>query len=345
MPDTHDSTSPSGDRQLPPMTGDGSVLVTGGTGSTGRLLLRWLLEEAGVRRVIAFSRDEQKHHDLLQEPEFQHPALHSMVGDIRDGNRLREAMQGISLVLHTAAMKHVPIAEANPSEAYLTNVEGTVNLIRAARDAGVARVVAHSTDKAVEPACTYGATKLMMEKLLIEANQQSGEEGTQFDILRHGNLIGSRGSVIPIFMAQKTAGYLRLTDPEMTRFWITGDELVSAVHRVLIDGRGGEIFVPKLPACRLDTLAEAIAPEADIEVIGARPGEKTHEALTSPAEAARIREFERYLVITPGLAGSRIRSDGDRVSSGFTLTSNSTRLLTCEEMRELLTSESVPPQK
>ena len=130
MPDTDDSTAPSGDRQLPPMTGDGSVLVTGGTGSTGRLLLRWLLEEAGARRVIAFSRDEQKHHDLLQEPEFQHPALHSMVGDIRDGNRLREAMQGISLVLHTAAMKHVPIAEANPSEAYLTNVEGTVNLIR-----------------------------------------------------------------------------------------------------------------------------------------------------------------------------------------------------------------------
>lgn len=316
------------------------MLVTGGTGSTGRLLLRWLLEETGVRRVIAFSRDEQKHHELLQEAEFQHPALHSMVGDIRDSNRLREAMEGISLVLHTAAMKHVPIAEANPSEAYLTNVKGTVNLIRAARDAGVARVVAHSTDKAVEPECTYGATKLMMEKLLIEANQQSGEEGTQFDILRHGNLIGSRGSVIPIFMAQKSCGLLRLTAPEMTRFWITGDELVSAVHRVLIDGHGGEIFVPKLPACRLDTLAEAIAPEADIEVIGARPGEKTHEALTSPAEAPRIREFERYLVITPGLPGSKIRSDGDRVSSGFTLKSNCTRLLTCEEMRELLSSGS-----
>lgn len=343
MPDSHDSTSPTGDRRLPPMTGDGSVLVTGGTGTTGRLLLRWLLNEAGARRVIAFSRDEQKHHDLLQEPEFQHPALHSMVGDIRDGNRLREAMEGISLVLHTAAMKHVPIAEANPSEAYLTNVEGTVNLIRAARDAGVARVVAHSTDKAVEPGCTYGATKLMMEKLLIEADLQSGEEGTRFDILRHGNLIGSRGSVIPIFMAQKTTGQLRLTAPEMTRFWITGDGLVSAVHQVLIDGRGGEIFVPKLPACRLDTLAEAIAPEADIEVIGARPGEKTHEALTSPTEAARIREFERYLVITPAIAGGRIRSDGDRVSSGFTLKSNSTRCLTCDEMRHLLTSEAVGP--
>ena len=333
------STPAAPRRRLPPLAGDGTILVTGGTGTTGRLLLSWLLYEAQATRVIAFSRDEQKHHDLLQDPRFQHPALYSMVGDIRDPRRLREAMEGVSLVLHTAAMKHVPIAEAHPSEAIRTNVEGTENLIRAARDAGVAQVVAHSTDKAVEPSCVYGATKLAMEKLLVAADLESGSDGPRFDILRHGNLIGSRGSVIPMFLEQKKSGRLKVTDPEMTRFWIDHDSLVSAVHQVVIDGRGGEIFVPRSPAARLGTVASAIAPEAVIEVIGIRPGEKMHESLTGPEESSRIRLFEQHLVITPPTTGRHRRHDGSAVAADFRLQSDHGPWLDLPAMQALLNQE------
>jgi UDP-N-acetylglucosamine 4,6-dehydratase len=333
------STPAAPRRRLPPLAGDGTILVTGGTGTTGRLLLSWLLYEAQATRVIAFSRDEQKHHDLLQDPRFQHPALYSMVGDIRDPRRLREAMEGVSLVLHTAAMKHVPIAEAHPSEAIRTNVEGTENLIRAARDAGVAQVVAHSTDKAVEPSCVYGATKLAMEKLLVAADLESGSDGPRFDILRHGNLIGSRGSVIPMFLEQKKSGRLKVTDPEMTRFWIDHDSLVSAVHQVVIDGRGGEIFVPRSPAARLGTVASAIAPEAVIEVIGIRPGEKMHESLTGREESSRIRLFEQHLVITPPTTGRHRRHDGSAVAADFRLQSDHGPWLDLPAMQALLNQE------
>ena len=336
-----DSTPAAPRRRLPPLAGDGTILVTGGTGTTGRLLLSWLLYEAQASRVIAFSRDEQKHHDLLQDPRFQHPALYSMVGDIRDPSRLREAMEGVSLVLHTAAMKHVPIAEAHPSEAIRTNVEGTENLIRAARDAGVARVIAHSTDNAVEPSCVYGATKLAMEKLLVAADLESGPDGPRFDILRHGNLIGSRGSVIPMFREQKKSGRLKVTDPEMTRFWIDPDSLISAVHQVVIDGRGGEIFVPRSPAARLATVAAAIAPEAVIEVIGERPGEKKHESLTGQEESSRIRLFEQHLVIIPPASGHLRRHDGSAVGPDFRLQSDRGPWLDLQAMQALLSSELV----
>ncbi|MEE2882608.1 MAG: polysaccharide biosynthesis protein [Planctomycetota bacterium] len=325
-----------GVRRLPEALAGASVLVTGGTGTTGKLLIQWLLQEAGASRVIAFSRDEQKHHDLIQDPRFQHPALQSMVGDIRDQSRLRHALEGVSLVLHTAAMKHVPIAEANPTEAVRTNIEGTMNLIDASRDAGVSRVIAHSTDKAVEPACIYGATKLVMEKLLIRANAESGASGPRFDIVRHGNLVGSRGSVIPLFEEQMSSGKLTVTDPEMTRFWINGTTLVSIVHRTIVDGRGGEIFVPKLPACRLDTLVKAINQDATIEIIGARPGEKRHEALTAREEACRIREFEEYLVIVPEYSSTSSRTDGTPVTERFQFRSNQAALLDTLEMREFL---------
>lgn len=286
--------------------------------------------------MIAFSRDEQKHHDLKQNPSFQHPALHSMVGDIRDKNRLRQAMNGVSLVLHTAAMKHVPIAEANPSEVVRTNIEGTVNLIEAARDAKVSRVIAHSTDKAVEPACIYGATKLVMEKLLIGANEESGDSNPKFDIVRHGNLLGSRGSVIPLFRKQMESGKLTVTDPEMTRFWINGDSLVSIVHRAIVDGLGGEIFIPKLPSCKLDTLVKAINQNATVEIIGARPGEKLHEALTGREEARRIRQFESHMVIIPESSSCDLRTDGVPVSEDFQFLSDQTPLLNQSEMQELL---------
>lgn len=326
--------------QLPRELQGAPVLVTGGTGSTGKLLIQWLLKEARASRVIAFSRDEQKHHDLLQDPDFQHPALQSMVGDIRDRNRLRQALEGVGLVLHTAAMKHVPIAEDNPSEAVRTNIEGTMNLIDAARDAKVSRVIAHSTDKAVEPACIYGATKLVMEKLLIRANIESDRSGPNFDIVRHGNLVGSRGSVIPLFQKQMKTGKLTVTDPDMTRFWIDGNSLISIVHRTIQDGLGGEIFIPNLPSCNLDTLVKAINRDATVEIIGARQGEKLHEALTAREEAARIRQFENHLVVIPENCSRNVRTDGNPVASDFQYRSDQAPLLDAPEMRRYLQLDS-----
>lgn len=331
-----DPCQEAGKMPLPESLQGASVLVTGGTGTTGKLLVRWLLEQSGASRVIVFSRDEHKHHDILCDPRFQHPALRSMVGDIRDLKRLRHALEGVSLLLHTAAMKHVPIAEANPTEAVRTNIEGTMNIIEAARDAGVSRVIAHSTDKAVQPACIYGATKLVMEKLLIRADAESGTAGPRFDIVRHGNLIGSRGSVIPLFQEQVKSGKLTLTDPEMTRFWIDEETLVSIVYRTLLDGIGGDIFVPRLHSCRLDTLAQAIAQDATIEIIGARPGEKRHESLTAPEEASRIRQFEDHLVITAEHRSGHTDAGGTPVTAGYQFRSDESPLLDAQQMRDLI---------
>jgi len=331
-----DACQEAGKMALPEPLIGASVLVTGGTGTTGKLLVRWLLEQSGASRVIVFSRDEHKHHDMLRDPRFQHPALHSMVGDIRDLRRLRHALEGVSLLLHTAAMKHVSIAEANPTEAVRTNIEGTMNIIEASRDAGVLRVIAHSTDKAVQPACIYGATKLVMEKLLIRADAESGKDGPRFDIVRHGNLIGSRGSVIPLFQEQMKSGRLTLTDPEMTRFWIDDETLVSIIYRAIVDGKGGDIFIPKLPACRLDTLAQAIAQDATIEIIGARPGEKRHEALTDPEEASRIRQFDDYLVITAEHRSHNSHAGGAPVTAGYQFRSDQAPLLEVQQMREII---------
>lgn len=333
-------SGPDQNRRLPENLKGASVLVTGGTGTTGKLLVRWLLEESGASRVIVYSRDEQKHHDLLQDQRFQHPAFRSVVGDIRDLERLRHSLRDVDLVLHTAAMKHVAIAEANPTEAVQTNILGTMNLIEAATSSGVSRVIAHSTDKAVQPACIYGASKLMMEKLLIRANAESGPAGPRFDIVRHGNLVGSRGSVIPLFREQIKSGLLTVTNPAMTRFWINGNELVNIVYRTILEATGGEIFIPKIAACRLDTLVETIAPNTPIKIIGPRPGEKKHEALTSPEEASRIHEFGSYMVVFPENYPEKRGAAPPSLPEGYQYRSDQVPLLDASQMGEYLQENS-----
>ena len=249
-----------------------TVLITGGTGSFGRAFVESALRWGSPKKLIVLSRDEQKHYQM--ERQVQDSRLRFFVGDIRDRDRLRTALRGVDVVVHAAAMKHVPICEYNPIEAVATNVHGARNLIEAAIEQRVDRVIALSTDKAVAPANLYGATKLCMEKLLIAANAYSGDLPTRFAVVRYGNVMGSAGSVIPLFRSQRAAGRLTITDDRMTRFWIEMPEAVALVARGLELMQGGEIFIPKLPTTDIGTLAEAMAPGVPREVVGIRPGEK-----------------------------------------------------------------------
>lgn len=273
-----------------------SVLVTGGAGSFGRAFVGRALASR-ARKVIVFSRDEQKHYELSQR--LADRRLRFFVGDVRDLARLVTALRDVDVVVHAAAMKHVPICEYNPIEAVQTNVNGARNLIEAAMTCGVERVIALSTDKAVCPANLYGATKLCMEKLLIAANAYAGDRWTRFSIVRYGNVMGSAGSVIPLFRAQRQRGQLTITDPRMTRFWIEMPEALGLVLRGLQLMSGGEIFVPKLPTSDIATLAEAIAPGVPRHAVGIRPGEKLHETLISAEEARRASDLGDLLVVWP----------------------------------------------
>ncbi len=313
------------------------VLITGGTGSFGRAFAETLLEHGDPRKVIVFSRDEQKHYNL--ERELRDPRLRFFVGDIRDRDRLRTALRGVDIVVHAAAMKHVPICEYNPLEAVQTNVNGARNLVEAAIDSGVEKVLALSTDKAVAPANLYGATKLCMEKLLIAANAYVGDLPTRFAAVRYGNVMGSAGSVIPLFQAQRARGRLTITDERMTRFWIRMCDAVALVLRGLGLMTGGEIFVPKLPTSDIVTLAEAMAPGVPRETIGIRPGEKLHETLLSAEEARRTRDLGEVMVIWPEFqfhAGA-VRVDGKPVPDGFVYSSDVAQpRLDVDETRRLL---------
>jgi UDP-N-acetylglucosamine 4,6-dehydratase len=275
-----------------------SVLVTGGTGSFGRRLVEVMLRELRPRRLVVFSRDELKQHDM-RAAGFDDPSLRYFIGDVRDRDRLRRALSGVDLVVHAAALKQVPACEYNPFEAVKTNILGAENLIDAAIDAGVARVVALSTDKAVNPVNLYGATKLVAEKLFVQGNAYAGAQGTRFSCVRYGNVVGSRGSVVPVFLAQRAAGRITLTDPRMTRFWITLDQGVRFVIRAAETMHGGEVFVPKIPSMRLTDLAEALAPGAQVDMVGIRPGEKLHESLLGPDEARHAVELDEGYVILP----------------------------------------------
>lgn len=274
-----------------------TVLVTGGTGSFGRAFVEAALRLGAPKKVIVFSRDEQKHYQL--ERQLQDVRLRFFVGDIRDRDRLRTALRGVDTAVHAAAMKHVPICEYNPIEAVATNVHGARNLIEAAIEQRVERVVALSTDKAVAPVNLYGATKLCMEKLLIAANAYVGDLPTRFSVVRYGNVMGSAGSVIPLFRAQRAAGRLTITDDRMTRFWIEMPEAVALVARALELMHGGEIFIPKLPTTDIRTLAEAMAPGVPRDIVGIRPGEKLHETLVSAEEARRTSDLEELMVVWP----------------------------------------------
>ena len=311
-----------------------SVLVTGGTGSFGRAFVQMALKYSDVAKVIVFSRDEQKHYALGQQ--LRDPRLRCFVGDIRDRDRLKSAFRGVDIIVHAAAMKHVPICEYNPLEAIHTNITGAKNLIEMAIECGVGRVVALSTDKAVAPANLYGATKLCMERLLIAANAYSGDLPTRFSVVRYGNVMGSAGSVIPLFEKQRDRGCLTITDKRMTRFWISMNGAIQLVLQALSMMQGGEVFVPKLPTTDIETLAEAIAPGVRREEIGIRPGEKLHETLISPEEATRTVDLGEVLMIQPEFGDAK-PSVGDPVNDDFYYASDREDLrLSLDATRELL---------
>src|SRR5213594_3756361 len=260
-----------------------SVLVTGGTGSFGKKFAEIMLREYQPHRLVILSRDELKQHEM-RESGFNHPSLRYFIGDVRDVDRLKRALAGITIVIHAAALKQVPACEYNPFEAIQTNIMGGRNVIDAAINQGVRRILALSTDKAVNPINLYGATKLCAEKMFVQANAYAGEQNTRFSCARYGNVVGSRGSVIPVFLEQRKRGRVTITDPRMTRFWLTLDHGVRFVVNCIENMHGGEIFVPKIPSMSLLEMAEAVAPGCDIDCIGIRAGEKLHEVLVSEDE-------------------------------------------------------------
>ena len=285
---------------------DKVILITGGTGSFGKKLTETLLERCRPKKIIIFSRDEYKQSEMAKLfPKKMYP-IRFFLGDIRDRSRLARAFSGVDYVVHAAALKQVPALEYNPTEAVKTNVIGADNIVDAAIDAGVKKVVALSTDKAVNPINLYGATKLVAEKIFIAANAYSGEE-IVFSVVRYGNVMGSRGSVIPFFLDLKRRGVKKfpITDERMTRFWITLEEAVDLVIKVLAEAEGGEIFVPKIPSMKITDLAKAVDPNCEIQVTGIRPGEKLHETLISKDESREVKEYDDGYVILPQFLGER----------------------------------------
>jgi len=283
---------------------DKVVLVTGGTGSFGKKFVEIMIDEYHPAKLIIFSRDELKQHEMRQlntaaGNSFNHPSLRYFIGDVRDQQRLLRAMHGVDIVIHAAALKQVPACEYNPMEAIKTNILGSSNVIEAALDAGVKKVMALSTDKAVNPVNLYGATKLAAEKLFIQSNTYAAGSVTRYSCVRYGNVVGSRGSVIPLFLQQRQNGKLTVTDLRMTRFWLTLDQGVRFVIRCSEQMRGGEVFVPKIPSTRIADMARVIAPQAELDVIGIRPGEKLHEVLVHEDEARTTVELEDMFVIMP----------------------------------------------
>ena len=306
-----------------------SVLVTGGTGSFGKRFVKRVLERYKPSRLVVYSRDELKQFMMRQEfPVDQYPNLRFFIGDVRDKERLYRALDGVEIVVHAAALKQVPAAEYNPLEAIKTNIMGAANLIDAAIDRNVQKVLALSTDKAANPVNLYGATKLCSDKLFVAANSYSGLHRTRFSVVRYGNVVGSRGSVIPYFLAQRPTGRLTITDARMTRFLITLDEGVDLVLRSLEWMLGGEIVVPKIPSVKVSDLARVIAPECRQEVIGIRPGEKLHEAMIGEDDARLTLEFKDTFVIQPSHAFWNhqdylsARPDGRPCPEGFSYVSD-----------------------
>jgi UDP-N-acetylglucosamine 4,6-dehydratase len=277
-----------------------SILVTGGTGSFGQKFVDIMMSEYHPQRLIVFSRDELKQHEMRQlYPDSPGSPMRYFIGDVRDKERLTRAFNGVDCVIHAAALKQVPACEYNPFEAVRTNILGSKNVIDASIYQGVQKVVALSTDKAVNPVNLYGATKLCAEKMFVQANSYTRRGGTRFAVVRYGNVVGSRGSVIPLFEKQKANGCITVTDPRMTRFWITLEQGVRFVIRCLLQMVGGEVFVPKIPSMSIMDLADALAPECKHESIGIRPGEKLHELLVSEDEARNAVEFDGMFVIKP----------------------------------------------
>lgn len=283
------------------MFNDKSILITGGTGSFGKRFIQAILDRYKPRRIIVFSRDELKQFEMQQE--LDSPAMRYFLGDVRDGQRLIQAMRGVDFVVHAAALKQVPAAEYNPMECIKTNIHGAENVINAALENNIERVIALSTDKAANPINLYGATKLVSDKLFVAANNIAGGHQTRFAVVRYGNVVGSRGSVIPFFkkLLAEGATELPITDARMTRFWITLQEGVDLVLKSFERMHGGEIFVPKIPSARMTDLAAAMAPDLPIKIIGIRPGEKLHEIMCPADNAHQTLEFTDHYVICPAI--------------------------------------------
>ena len=324
-----------------------AVMITGGTGSFGRMFIKILLARYKPRKVIVFSRDELKQFDMRQT--FDQPCMRYFLGDVRDEYRLTQAMRGVDYVAHAAALKQVPAAEYNPMECIKTNVMGAQNVINAALECKVTKVIALSTDKAANPINLYGATKLASDKLFVAANNLAGDRPTVFSVVRYGNVVGSRGSVAPFFqgLVSKGAKELPVTHPGMTRFWLRLEDGVNFVLASFARMRGGEIFVPKIPSMRIFDLAEAIAPGVPVKITGIRPGEKLHEVMC-PADSYYLTvEFADYYVIKPTIdfgrdMGYEQSLDGEcgrPVAENFEYSSGSNpRFLTVEELREMSSS-------
>ena len=318
---------------------DKTVLVTGGTGSFGKKFIRIMLDEYHPKKIIIFSRDELKQHEM-RIAGYDDPSLRYFIGDIRDRERLVRAMHGVDIVVHAAALKQVPACEYNPMEAIKTNIMGTSNVVEAALDAGVQKVLALSTDKAVNPVNLYGATKLAAEILVVQSIAYARGRATRYACVRYGNVVGSRGSVVPLFIRQRERGKLTLTDDRMTRFWLSLEQGVHFVISCIEQMEGGEVFVPKIPSTKVIDLAKAIAPEAEIEIIGIRPGEKLHEVLISEDEARAAVELETMFVVQPAEAfwfGYQWRTRGKPLPDGFRYASNTnTEWLSVEEIKKIV---------
>lgn len=314
------------------------ILITGGTGSFGKKFTEIALREHDPKVIRIFSRGELLQMQMRQQFNDD-PRLRFLIGDVRDRDRLYRAMNGVDIVVHAAALKQVPTCEYNPIEAVKTNIDGAVNVIDAAIDNEVKKVVAISTDKAVYPVNLYGATKLVAEKLFVQGNAYTGKHRTRFSVVRYGNVVGSRGSVIPLFLEQRRTGKITITDERMSRFWITLEQGVRFVISCIERMKGGEIFVPKIPSMRIVDLAEAVAPEAEREIIGIRPGEKLHECLITEEEARHAREFDTYFVVEPEHPfWTKDDLDGGRpLPEGFKYTSDAnTWWLTKEELKHMI---------
>lgn len=319
-----------------------SILVTGGTGSFGKQFVQTVLDQfPQIRRLVVFSRDELKQYEMAQHfPQEKYPAMRYFIGDVRDAERMKRACEGIDIIVHAAALKQVPAAEYNPMECIKTNIFGAENVINAALDCGVKDVVALSTDKAAAPINLYGATKLCSDKLFVAANNMKGGRDLRFSVVRYGNVIGSRGSVVPFFLQRRHSGVLPITHPDMTRFNISLEEGVDLVLYALEHAWGGEIFVPKIPSYRITELATAIAPECRQEIVGIRPGEKLHEEMITETDALSTVELDRYYVILPATPPWSTEKfiqhfNGKTVPLGFHYDSaNNTEWLSAEQLRE-----------
>lgn len=321
---------------------DKTILITGGTGSFGKCFTKYVMEHYNPKKVIIYSRDEFK--QWMMENEFQEykDRLRFFIGDVRDLERLRRAFDGVDYVIHAAALKQVPACEYNPNEAIKTNIHGAMNVIEAALDTNVKKVVALSTDKAVNPVNLYGGTKLVSDKLFVAANAYVGNKDVNFSIVRYGNVAGSRGSVIPFFrsLIQNGAEELPITDLRMTRFWISLEQGVELVIKALEEARGGETFISKIPSFKITDLAEAMLPGCRIKETGIRPGEKLHEIMVTPEDSFTTYEYEKHFIVYPQMTWNNKQQpdlSGRKVEEGFSYSSgDNTEWLSVEDIRRLL---------